>query len=41
MKQKVALVLGSGGSPGLAQFGVIKELEKQVNFNLTVCFGFF
>jgi predicted acylesterase/phospholipase RssA len=31
MKQKVALVLGSGGSPGLAQFGVIKELEKQVN----------
>jgi len=29
MKQKVALVLSSGGSKGLAHIGVINELEKQ------------
>lgn len=29
MKQKVALVLSSGGAKGLAQIGVIEELEKQ------------
>jgi hypothetical protein len=27
-KQKVVLVLGSGGSRGLAHVGVIEELEK-------------
>ncbi|MBE0423860.1 MAG: patatin-like phospholipase family protein [Lutibacter sp.] len=29
MKQKVALVLSSGGSKGLAHIGIINELEKQ------------
>ncbi|MCF6331735.1 MAG: patatin-like phospholipase family protein [Draconibacterium sp.] len=29
MKQKVALVLGSGGARGTAHIGVIRELEKQ------------
>ena len=29
MKQKVSLVLGSGGAKGLAHIGVIEELEKQ------------
>ena len=29
MKQKIALVLGSGGARGLAHIGVIEELEKQ------------
>jgi len=29
MKQKVALVLSSGGSKGLAHIGIISELEKQ------------
>ncbi|MCD4771835.1 MAG: patatin-like phospholipase family protein [Bacteroidales bacterium] len=29
MKQKVALVLGSGGAKGLAHIGVIEEFEKQ------------
>ena len=29
MKQKVALVLSSGGSKGIAHIGVINELEKQ------------
>jgi hypothetical protein len=29
MKKPVALVLSSGGSKGLAQIGVINELEKQ------------
>ena len=28
MKQKVALVLGSGGARGIAHFGVIHELVK-------------
>ena len=29
MKQKIALVLGSGGARGVAHIGVIEELEKQ------------
>jgi len=38
MKQKVALVLSSGGSRGLAQIGVIKELEKN-GFEITSVSG--
>lgn len=37
-KQKVALVLGSGGSKGLAHIGVIKELERQ-NFEISSISG--
>jgi len=38
MKQKVALVLSSGGSRGLTQIGVIKELEKN-GFEITSISG--
>ncbi|MDP3353230.1 MAG: patatin-like phospholipase family protein [Flavobacteriaceae bacterium] len=38
MKQKVALVLSSGGSKGLAHIGVINELEKH-NFEITSVSG--
>ncbi len=38
MKQNVALVLSSGGSRGLAQIGVINELEKQ-GFKITSVSG--
>ena len=38
MKQKVALVLGSGGARGLAHIGVIEEFEKQ-GFEITSIAG--
>ena len=38
MKQKVALVLSSGGSKGLAQIGAIQELERQ-GFEITSISG--
>jgi len=38
MKQKVALVLGSGGARGTAHIGVIRELEKQ-GFEITSISG--
>ncbi len=38
MKKSVALVLSSGGSRGLAQIGVINELERQ-GFNITSVSG--
>ncbi len=38
MKQKVALVLGSGGAKGLAHIGVIEEFEKQ-GFEITSIAG--
>ena len=37
MNQSVALVLSSGGSRGLAQIGVISELEN--GFNITSISG--
>jgi len=38
IKQKVALVLGSGGARGIAHIGVISELEKQ-GFSITSVSG--